>query len=121
MNCRHCGSKDTRITATEHTQDEDGDEITKRYCRCLSCGARFRTIERYQVRKRGTKKGQRRAGGHLSVGEKNHKAVLTDENVREIRRLVAYGEKQKAVAQIYGISPGNVCRIVNRRAWRHVD
>ena len=120
MNCRRCGHYNTRTTVTEHTQDQDGDEITKRYCRCLSCGFRFRTIERYQVRKRGPKKGSTRSGGIQTAGERNHNAVLTEGDVGRIRALVASGWKQRDVAQDYVVSPGCISRIVLRRAWKHV-
>lgn len=47
---------------------------------------------------------------------------LTEELVRDIRS--EYATKNFTLAQIacrFGISPGNVCLIVNRKSWKHVD
>lgn len=53
-------------------------------------------------------------------GEKNVAAKLTDDDVREIRRLCAEGVWQRIVAERYKISQSNVSMIVNRKTWTHV-
>ena len=54
-------------------------------------------------------------------GERVPGAKLTTDDVREIRRLCADGTQQKAVAHMYGIGTGAVCRIVKRQRWAHVE
>lgn len=120
MDCPDCHASETRTTVTEHRRDEQGNKYTKRFCRCLNCGARFRTIERYERVKPGPKVGSTRMGGEHMQGEKNHASVMTDQNIREIRALVAAGRKQKDVAAQYGISANRVSLIVRRLAWKHV-
>lgn len=58
--------------------------------------------------------------GHYNQGEQSPNAKLTDDVVRHIRRDVAEGECQAAVARHYGVSPTTVCRIVKGEAWAHV-
>jgi len=54
MQCPECKSKETRVSCTE-----DHGDFTKRYCRCLECKFRFRTIEKYinTIENPGRKKG----------------------------------------------------------------
>lgn len=47
-------------------------------------------------------------------------AILTPEKVREIRRRVAAGESQTAVARDLGVGRRTVRDAVNRRTWKHV-
>lgn len=47
-------------------------------------------------------------------------AKLSDEDVRNIRQLVAGGATQTSVASLYGIRSGHCSAIVNRRLWTHV-
>lgn len=47
------------------------------------------------------------------VGEANHKATLTDEQVREVRRLRADGVSQRAVAKMFGIGQSAVWNMVH--------
>ena len=44
MRCPKCGSVHTRVTCTERTHEKDKGQ-TWRYSRCLTCLARFKTIE----------------------------------------------------------------------------
>lgn len=54
------------------------------------------------------------------VGEDHHKAKLTPEKVREIRRRAAAGETRAALAREFGISHTAATYIVTRRNWKHV-
>lgn len=47
----------------------------------------------------------------------NHK--LREEQVREIRCLVEAGEKQRKIAEKYGVHQSAVSRIANRKRWSH--
>ena len=42
MKCPKCNSKKTKVVSTDPIKN-----ITKRYCRCLDCTARFTTIEKH--------------------------------------------------------------------------
>lgn len=48
-------------------------------------------------------------------GEANHRAILTDAQVEEIRTLHAAGWKQAALAREFGVSSMHVSRLVNYR------
>jgi HNH endonuclease len=54
-------------------------------------------------------------------GEVNGRAKLTEENVREIRSRSAAGESQRALGRAFGVSHQAVDKIVQRRAWAHLD
>jgi hypothetical protein len=54
-------------------------------------------------------------------GETNHKAKLTEDDVREIRRRHALGDTSyKKLGAIYGVSDVNIMYIVRRMHWTHV-
>jgi hypothetical protein len=49
-----------------------------------------------------------------------HDNVLSDDAVREIRRLVSEGEKLVVVGMKFGVSESMISRIANRKRWKHV-
>lgn len=54
-------------------------------------------------------------------GVDHHRAVLSEWDVREIRRMVAEGKMTyTAIAREFGISQGHVSNIVARRTWAHL-
>ncbi len=53
-------------------------------------------------------------------GEQLSWAKNSDEDIREMRRLVAGGAKQRDVARRFAMSAAQVSRIVNRTRWEHV-
>lgn len=53
-------------------------------------------------------------------GEAHHLARLTEDDVKEIRRRAAAGERQTALAVEFGLHHDTVGRIVHRRRWHHV-
>lgn len=53
-------------------------------------------------------------------GEANPQTELTEDDVREIRRLSASGTTGKDLAEIYGISRGAISNILSRKRWPHV-
>jgi hypothetical protein len=69
-------------------------------------------------------KGRSARGGHTGRrlrGADNHRARLTEEQVREIRRLHATGEYAFAhLGRQFGIDDTYVARIVRHVAWKHV-
>ena len=65
--------------------------------------------------------GGRKPPGVSLPGTHNPSAKLTDDEVREIRRLYAAGGVyQYELAERFGITQGAVQFIVNRRTWRHI-
>lgn len=55
------------------------------------------------------------------AGERHPTAKLTEQQVREIRRLFASNNHtQKELAAMFGVSAVNVYQIVSRRSWRHI-
>jgi len=56
----------------------------------------------------------------MHLGEKQHFAKLTEDTVREIRRLYATGKfTQQELALQFGVVRSVISDIVKRKAWRH--
>jgi hypothetical protein len=54
-------------------------------------------------------------------GEKNGSTVLTEDKVREIRRLCAVGTMtRREIGEMYGVHFSNITLIANRKTWKHV-
>lgn len=53
-------------------------------------------------------------------GEMNHKAKLTEDAVRAIRRLRAHGHSPYDIAFLFNVSYSCVKEIVSRHHWSHV-
>lgn len=53
-------------------------------------------------------------------GEKQGSAVLTDDQVREIKRRLKMGAKQADLCKIYNVSKYVISRIKNERTWKHI-
>jgi len=54
-------------------------------------------------------------------GEQNGATVLTEDNVREIRKLYATGLMQLQIAERFGVSEANIGCIVRGETWAHLD
>lgn len=69
-------------------------------------------------------KGRNRKGPKpkesVPVGEDVWRAEVTRDQVIEIRRRVAAGERQRAIGADYGIKQAQVSAIATGRAWAHV-
>jgi len=115
MRCRKCNSTNTRATNTQHKGNE-----TWRYCRCLDCDSRYKTIETYAVLKRGAVFGFPQHVNCKRKGEQVSTSVLTEENVVEIRRLASENQTYVVIAKRFGIHKDTVYRIVKRKLWSHV-
>ena len=58
---------------------------------------------------------------HRARGEACSMSGLTDDGVREIRRLYATGEyTQQALADMYGVAQSTVSDIIHRKLWTHI-
>jgi len=115
MRCRACNSINTRVTSTFHKNAT----VTIRYCRCLNCKARYQTLERYVTPKPGFMFGVKR-DNNQARGERISSSVLTEDNVREIRKLSAAKQTYVQIAKQFGIHKDTVYKIVNRKSWAHV-
>lgn len=58
--------------------------------------------------------------GRSLFGERNALCKLIARDVLEIRAMYAAGVRQKKIAQVYGISQGEVSRITRRVRWEHL-
>jgi hypothetical protein len=115
MKCRSCNSLNTKVTVTEHKLTE-----TWRYCRCLDCAARYKTIEKYAVLKCGSLPGVPQHVNCRARGEKISSAVLTELNVLEIRKRAADNQTYYEIAKHFGVHKDTIYKIVNRKSWAHV-
>jgi hypothetical protein len=61
------------------------------------------------------------AHGTDPVGERHGCAKMTDEKVREIRKLRSQGLRLKQIGEMFGVRESTISLIVNRRTWPHVD
>jgi hypothetical protein len=68
----------------------------------------------------GDKNGSRTRPDRVRRGEENGCAILTEDLVREIRRLVGTGLTRKEVGERLGIKAPTVYAVASRRLWRHV-
>lgn len=114
MHCRSCSSNNTRVTCTEVHE-----KFTKRWCRCLDCGSKYTTIEKYEKGKPGPNKGTPRPGV-IAVGSAHGSSVLTEQNVLAIRSLADAGKTYKQISVKFGISASYISRIVNKKSWTHI-
>jgi hypothetical protein len=104
MLCRKCGSP-TRVVSLEYRGEDK-----HRWRRCKRCDTLQRTIERH-VSKPGPPKGSPITWTPVS-GEAHPASVLSDEDVRHLRRLAAEGLTHRALATKFGISATYVSRLV---------
>lgn len=54
------------------------------------------------------------------LGELHGMSHLTNQNVLDIRSRVASGELQLSLAKEFKVGTATICRIVNRKVWRHI-
>lgn len=55
-----------------------------------------------------------------SSGEKHGRSKLTEEDIRTIRMMCASGSRQADLAREFGVTPGNISKIVCGRNWKKV-
>jgi IS30 family transposase len=53
-------------------------------------------------------------------GEAHYCAKLTEEDVREIRRLHSAGESYTTLALRFGVNKSGIAKVVYRETWKHV-
>jgi len=107
LNCRTCNSNNTRVTTTESRQD-----IIWRYCRCLDCGERFKTVERYAYAKR-TPLGL----NPPLKGCDNYNSRFAPADIVAIRSLSEDGLTGAQIALRYGCDRSTIHKIVNYKTY----
>lgn len=55
------------------------------------------------------------------TGSKNHKAILDDEKVIEIRRLSSEGVNNSILSKKFGVDVPAIWKIVNNYTWKHLN
>lgn len=58
--------------------------------------------------------------GNPAKGERNRHAVLTENDVREIRKI-GHSVPYKDTALIYGVTPEMISYVVRRKNWTHLE
>jgi hypothetical protein len=58
--------------------------------------------------------------GTMARGEAGGNSVLRDEQVMEIRRRRAAGERGTDLAREFGVDPSTVCQLILRHTWKHL-
>lgn len=61
-----------------------------------------------------------RRHGTMSRGSRHHMAKFTEDEVREVRNLVAAGVTQLSLAKRFGVKASVICNMVKRKTWKHV-
>lgn len=59
--------------------------------------------------------------GTLLLGRELHSAKLSEDDVREIRRLRAAGEQYKPIAERFGVTKQAIFHVCKRQSWAHVE
>lgn len=110
MKCRKCNSKNTRVTVTEHKE-----EVTWRYCRCLDCKTKFKTVERYEYQKRTPLNPAPPLRGCA-----NYNSRFTPEDIYKIRKLYERGDSGAQIAMIYKCNRSTIQRIATYKTYKDV-
>ena len=100
MRCNKCNSSLTRVTCTEHKERH-----TIRYCRCLDCKKRFKTIERYSRKKK--------------PGGKPGNTKLTPEIVKRLRENVE-NHSNEEWSVIFNVETSTIYNARSYITWKHV-
>lgn len=58
--------------------------------------------------------------GRAGIGERNRAAKLREKDIVDIFRLSREGFSRLEIARKYGVTPNNICKILNRDNWSHV-
>lgn len=59
--------------------------------------------------------------GYIPIGENNHNAKFTNEDIVEIRRIYATGKSShRKLARLYSVDHSTIGWIVSGKSWKHV-
>jgi hypothetical protein len=60
--------------------------------------------------------------GRQLKGDRNHNAILDDNKVIEIKRLIAQGKfSLREIGDIFGVTTASIWQIKDGRSWRHLN
>jgi hypothetical protein len=59
--------------------------------------------------------------GLMPKGSNSYRSLITEEDVKIIRRLFSEGVKQKVLAERFGLKRNSISDIVTGKNWKHVD
>ena len=62
-----------------------------------------------------------KARGRSSFGERNGRAKLTEDRVRELRARVSGGERINRAAAALGIPKGTAFAVATGTTWKHIE
>lgn len=126
-NCRWATNKEqSRNRSNNHPITYKGETM------CMLAMAEKHGISYYVLRNRVSRgwpidaamtapRGSSYRPKRTAVGNALPQTVLNEEKVRQIRKIHAGGGlTMLQVANQFGVSPANVCLIVNRKSWKHV-
>lgn len=87
----------------------------------LFLGTHQQNMQDMRAKGRG-RNGSRSKPENLPRGEDNKMSKLTEDQVREIRRLYALGGiSETSLATEFGVTQSTIGRVVRRECWRHVE
>lgn len=121
MVLHHCDRKQCVRPSHLHagTRRQNTDEAIERGR--MASGDRNGSRTRPDCVPRGQAHWRTRMPERVTRGEAAPSARLTEDDVREIRRLAAEGVPQKTLAVRFGVTRPNISAIVARRSWKHVQ
>lgn len=91
---------------------------SRRHPELVRCGDAHPLRINNALAARGADHGSKTHPESIASGEKHGMAVLTAEQVEEIRRRRALGEKGVALAKEFAVDPSTICAIHRRRSWK---
>ncbi len=62
----------------------------------------------------------RKLGLNPEFGENHHRAKLTEDSVRQIRKLYKEGVSTAKLSEMFGIAKPNIFHVWKRNSWKHV-
>lgn len=86
----------------------------------VAIGSRHGSVTHPERLKRGYENGSRLYPERLKRGTDQHKAKLTDDQVREIRARRAAGETLTSIAPLFSITIANAGYICKGKTWAHL-
>lgn len=66
-------------------------------------------------------KGILHPANQFKKGEPNVNRKLTNDQVKEIKRLMGLGYQQKQVAKMYKVAPATIMRIMTKRMYKEIE
>jgi len=106
------------VTNVLNVRQKKNGKTRRRFC--PTCGLKFSTEEILLIKDghkliNPYKKENRNRQGSCNPG-----AILTDTNVRDMRRLYREGKTQKELSIKYGMSKTQIYRIIHRLSWKNI-